>query len=667
MIEFIKKNYVIITYVILSVFLEIMGLVALGYNPFIYKPWFGLTLLGITTSILIAISSNKVRYYLSTIFLVVQGAINLVLIVIFDMTGTVFDYGMFNLRSDAMGILEAIPLNFLYLFVFVFVIASYFIFVKRGLKYIENSKNTKKSRNIKLVSILIMFALNVGVMIGTNKDAYDSDYTKKLYMNGQGKYQEYGITGNFINELYKFAFYNDVKLGSVSEMKEYIYQEVSTPTSYFGVSEGNNVVTILVESLEWFSFIQDASLYPNALTKYMTQEEINSLYPNLTRFMSESVVMNNNYAREKTDISENDSLLGSYPTNAYINYDFPDNEMPFSVVNMLRTLDEDMVATSFHNGTKTFYNRSIAHQSLGFDKYYADVDLLELEDEEGNQVMTDWFSEGVRNLDSEMFEAAKDLMFIEDERFYTYIISITMHGMYYERENLQEHYKTLDKVLEGKNINRKDEMLMATYYYMGCVMEFDKALGVMFEDLEKKNLLDNTTIVLFGDHNTYYQGLSNYVKDIYGYDNENYTNLYRVPMMIYDTKLVDAIENNNESTTINKFTTTYDIVPTILDLMGVKYYTNFYFGHSVFDDKESVLYSRAYNIFLRDNLYLYSMNNILYKGSNITNEEIAEFEEEAKKLLTKLSHIDRIFYNDFFARSGELDTYITNVKNLNQK
>ena len=117
MMDFIKKNYVIITYVILSIFLEIMGLVALGYNPFIYKPWFGLTLLGITTSILVLMSSNKARYYTSTVFLFVQGAINLVLIVIFDMTGTVFDYGMFNLRSDAMGILEAIPINFLYLFI----------------------------------------------------------------------------------------------------------------------------------------------------------------------------------------------------------------------------------------------------------------------------------------------------------------------------------------------------------------------------------------------------------------------------------------------------------------------------------------------------------------------------------------------------------------------
>ena len=664
--NFIKKNYIVITYVLVSIFLEIMGLVALGYTPFIFKPWFDLTLLGITTSILVLINSNKARYYTSTLFLLAQGVINLVMIVIFDMTGTVFDYGMFNLRNDAMGILEAIPINFLYLFVFVFAVVSYFIFVKRGLKYVKTSQRNKKGWIIRSVSIVVMLALNVTVMIGTNKDAYNSDYTKKLYMNAQGKYQEYGITGNFINELYKFAFYDDVKLGSVKELEEFMYKDVSTPTKYFGVSEGNNIVTILVESLEWYSFIKDVEAYPNSLTKYLSQDEINGLYPNLTRFVNEGVVMDNNYAREKTDISENDSILGSYPTNAYINYDFYKNEMPFSSVNVLRKLDEDMIANSFHNGTKTFYNRTVAHRSLGFDKFHPDVELLKFKDENGNQIMTDWFSEGVRNLDSEMIEAAKDVMFVENQRFYTYIISITMHGMYYERENLQDHYDKLDDVLEGKNIDRNDANVMTAYYYMGCVMEFDKALGLMFEDLEKKNLLDNTTIMLFGDHNTYYQGLSNYVKDIYSYEDEDYTNLYRVPMMIYDTKLVDAMESNGDSRIVDKFTTTYDIVPTLFDLMGIKYYTNFYFGHSIFEEQESVLYSRAYNIFLRDDLYLYSMNNILYKGNGISEAEINDFEEEAKKLLTKLSHIDRIFYNDFYNREGKKDTYINNLKEINK-
>ena len=56
--DFIKKNYIVVTYVLVSIFLEIMGLVALGYTPFIFKPWFDLTLLGITTSILVLINSK---------------------------------------------------------------------------------------------------------------------------------------------------------------------------------------------------------------------------------------------------------------------------------------------------------------------------------------------------------------------------------------------------------------------------------------------------------------------------------------------------------------------------------------------------------------------------------------------------------------------------------
>ena len=664
--EFIKKNYIIITYIILSMFLEVFGLLAGGFSFIIYKPWFGLTLLGITSSIIILIPSSKWRYVLSSIFLFIQGVINLVMIVIYEMTGTVFDYGMFNLRSDAMGILESIPLNFMFLFVFAFTVIAYVIFAKRGLKYLDVIKNNKKTWIIKSVSIVLMLALNVTVMIGTNKNSYDSDYTKKLYLNAQDKYQEYGMTGNFINELYKFAFYNDVKLGDSKELNDYVYEEVSTPSKYFGISKGNNVVTILVESMEWYAFISDIEKYHNALTKYLTQEDINDLYPNITRYMNDGIVMKNNHAREKTDISENDSIIGSYPTNAYINYDFPSNSNPFTIVNMMKTLDNNLVANSFHNGYTNYYNRTQAHKSLGFDHFYAEEELRTFKDENGEVIMDDWANQGVRNLDSEMFEAAKDIMFQSDERFYTYIISITMHGMYYERENLGDYYDKLYDKLEGTSFDKTDEEAMRVFYYMGCVMEFDKALGVMFEDLEKKDLLDNTTIVMFGDHNTYYQGLSNYVKNIYSYEADDYTNLYNVPLMIYDNKLKNKMDENNDSRMIDKFTTTYDIVPTLLDLLGIKYYSNLYFGNSIFSEEESVLYSRAYNIFLNDDLYLYSMNNILYKSKDVKQQDIDLFESKAKTLLTKLSHIDRIFYNDYFSKNNNEEEFKNNIKDINK-
>ena len=56
---------------------------------------------------------------------------------------------------------------------------------------------------------------------------------------------------------------------------------------------------------------------------------------------------------------------------------------------------------------------------------------------------------------------------------------------------------------------------------------------------------------------------------------------------------------------IKKFMCTADIVPTLFDLLGINVYGNLYFGHSAFDIQDSVLYSRAYDMFITDNMYLY--------------------------------------------------------------
>lgn len=97
--------------------------------------------------------------------------------------------------------------------------------------------------------------------------------------------------------------------------------------------------------------------------------------------------------------------------------------------------------------------------------------------------MHDYLSKGERNLDSEMIETCKDVMFPTDKRFYTYITTITMHGIYYERDNLKEHMEKLRSVYTPKGTG-EEAILMN---YVSTVMEFDKALGVMMKDLEKRD------------------------------------------------------------------------------------------------------------------------------------------------------------------------------------
>ena len=59
------------------------------------------------------------------------------------------------------------------------------------------------------------------------------------------------------------SFFNNYNELSLDEIENYIYKDVNIPSSKNGISSGNNLITILVESLEWFYFINDTSSYPN--------------------------------------------------------------------------------------------------------------------------------------------------------------------------------------------------------------------------------------------------------------------------------------------------------------------------------------------------------------------------------------------------------------------
>ena len=293
--------------------------------------------------------------------------------------------------------------------------------------------------------------------------------------------------------------------------------------------------------------------------------------------------------------------------------------------------------------------------------------------------------EDQRNLDSQMVETAKDLMFPTDGRFYSYITTITMHGMYYDRENLRAENNA--NVAKGREIleqyfpleeEEEDfESAENLYYYMTTGLELDHMLGCIKRELmERKDektgesLWDNTVIVLFGDHNAYYHALSNYVKEIPDYDTDKkFTDLYNVPLMIRDSDLTKNM--TEEDRIIDKFTCTADIVPTLFDLLGIKYYTNMYYGHSVFSDAVSVLYSRAYDNFIGDGIVRRSVADdmYLYDGLTETGVKVADtvgaFVKEGTELVQRIKYCDYIFKQDHFGSKNNYNTFQQKIKEIN--
>lgn len=672
--NWIKENSLIVLYFIFAIGIEMVAVFSVEGNPFMTRPFLSLGLLLFICGILFTLKSNRARLIVGAILLILQAVIDLVFSVIFDMTDQYFDFGMLNLKNDAFGILESLPVNFFTFYSGLFFCVVYIIFGMRKTFYQKHAKKGKKSIFWHLgvcASGIAMFCTSFAIYFPGNTNKYEDMINGKV----ESAYSAYGMIGNAIGEFGGAMFYDPGTMPN-EEIESFIYgdgseQYVSQPTEYFGISEGKNVVVVLAESFEWYAFMRD-SRNPNELD--ISPETLKILYPNLTKFYEEGISMTNFHSREKTDISETLSIMGSYPTDSYVNYDYTYNEMPHTMPNLLQTLSSEPVqCRSYHNGFKTFYNRDDVHKSFGFefltDMYDMEDYSNEIEEAGGEEIFYNWMEDGQRNLDSEMIEICKNEMFPTDKRFYTYITTITMHGVYYERGNLEKHR---EKLLQYYQPDPEDDEANILYNYMQTAMEFDAAIGCMMEDLEKKGLLDNTVIAVFGDHPAYYQGLSSYVKNINKYDDTegNYTDLFKVPFIIYDQDLASKIRQDNSEfadkpITVDKFTCTADIVPTLLDLLGIRYYTNLWYGTSAFADKASVLYSRAYDIFVSDGIVGKSVNNLLFRDASVTDEMLATYKTTATELVNKIKHCDYIFLQDYFDSEETLAKFHEKMRAIN--
>ena len=719
-LDWLKTNRLAVLYFFFAVFIEMIAVFTVEKNPFFDRPFIALGVLLVFTALVLLIPNERARFIIYAALLAAQGILDLVFAVIYDMTGQYFDFAMLNLRNDAFAILENIPVNFLTFYSALFFCSVYIVY---GLRTTHEKKPVVKK---KYSALFYSLAALAGVaMTGVSIICY---YPRS---NGVDKYEEmvngktvsayssYGIMGNLIGELYG-AVFKDTSTLSNEDIESFIYKEKSTPTDYFGLAEGKNVITVLAESLEWYAFLsadEAMQMYdcPNALP--LTSTQMDKLYPNLRQFYRDSLVMSNFHSREKTDISETISIMGSYPTEAYINYDYEYNTLPHTIPNLMDTLREgEMSRKSFHNGFKTFYNRDKAHVAFGFEGMtdmndMADIakawvkEGVETEKTFHNSMYADnGAGGGLRNLDSEMVYTARNLIapldesaranaktetgmeyldYAKGESFYSYITTITMHGVYYERENLEEEQAFLEEVLNEvyasgvyeKVDGKEDEPSPHCYLtddqeilfqYMVTALDTDKAIGLLKADLEKKGLLDDTVIVIFGDHNAYYHALSNYVKDIHKYETERkFTDLYNVPLMIYDSDLSAKLQSEGKSHIIDKFTCTADITPTVLDLLGINYYTNLYYGNSVLSDKQSVMYSRAYDNFFSDGIVARSVNTILYRGKNVTEAQMTAYKQGGAALVEKIKYCDYIFKQDYFGQDGKQTMFEEKMREIN--
>lgn len=268
---------------------------------------------------------------------------------------------------------------------------------------------------------------------------------------------------------------------ALREVKEY-YEEnrtVQSVNDYSGIFKGKNVITIHAESLQAFT-----------IGLSFNGQEVT---PNLNKLVSKGMYFNNFYAQVGVGTSSDSeftyatSLLPANNGTVFVNYF---NNKYATIQKMMH--DEGYYVFSMHGNVGDFWNRDTMHINMGYDKFYSRSSFV-IDEEYGLGLSDESFFRQVVPM-------IKDISTSLNKPYYGTLITLTNHTPWRDTELFSDYDLTMTTEINGEEVVR--DYLEGTMMgnYIKSVNYMDKAIGQFISDMNDEGLLDNTVIVIYGDH-----------------------------------------------------------------------------------------------------------------------------------------------------------------------
>lgn len=394
-------------------------------------------------------------------------------------------------------------------------------------------------------------------------------------------------------------------------------EEVQT-NEYTNIFAGKNVLVIHAESIQ-----------SNVIGLEFNGQPVT---PTLNRLSSEGMYFSNYYSQvsvgtsSDAELTFNTSLMPTKSGTAFVSY--PERTY-VSTPSLLK--EKGYYTFSMHANNADFWNRRVMHNSLGYDKFYSKADY-EITDE--NII-------GLGLSDKEFFaQSIEKMKKIDDkyENWYGLMIMLSNHTPFSDTDkygefavDIKETHYYEDGTTEEVTYPYLEGTKLGNYYK--SVHYADSALDELINGLDAAGLLENTVLVIYGDHDARlpkkdYNLQYNYDKendDVLDKDDENYVEYdsyqyelgRKVPFIIW-TKDMAGTKLNQEVTNVMGM---YDAQPTLGNMLG--YYNPNALGHDIFNIKENNIV-----VFPNGN---WVTNKVYYNGQkgeylSLVNEAISEEE-----------------------------------------
>ncbi len=329
---------------------------------------------------------------------------------------------------------------------------------------------------------------------------------------------------------------------TLKEMHQYFSSVEPTYTNeYTGYFEGKNLIWIVAEGFSSWAIDEThtPTLYKLANSGFVFENFYNPLW-----YVS-------------TSDGEFTTLLSLLPQSGVWSMSrSSDNYMPYGFGNLLA--NRGYTSYAFHNGTATYYDRNLSHPNLGYT-FMADGAGLDI---------TDYWPPS----DLEMMEETVPL-YVDSEPFHAYYMTISGHLYYTFTGNAMaaKHQEEVADLPYSDNARA----------YIACHMELDQALENLIDQLDEAGVLEDTVIVLSGDHYPYGLEIEE-IEELNGGDVEENFELYRSTLIIWNAAMEEPVH-------VEKTCYSLDILPTLCNLFGLEYDSRLIVGRDIFSDAESLV------------------------------------------------------------------------------
>ncbi len=636
-IKYISTNILFLSYVVISILISFaMRMMTVG-SPVYFKSFLGdLTIVLLLGSFGYFFKPNhRFKYYLFWLifftFLTVGNTIYHTFYQSYLSINLLATAGMISQVNDAL--FEKIHLNqFVYLIGIVIFILVHKILNKR--KYYLEIEKTENSKKRFLFTILV--SVVIVAILGVTITGTDASRLRKQW-NREYLVQKYGLYLYHLNDLVQsiqphintFFGYDDAALKFRNYYACKFKREVKTNeyTNYF---KGKNVIFIHAESIQ----------------NFLIDLKINGEYviPNINKLAHEGMYFNKFYPQisvgtsSDTEFTLNTGLMPSSSGTVFVNYF---NRKYYALPYYFNEMG--YYTFSAHANNADYWNRKAMHKTLGYQDFYAKDQYIVPDDTSD----MDWVGLGLsdKSFFKQLTEILKDIK-KNKSPFYGTVITLSNHSPFNDLEKYGEFDVTMNYTYIDEN--GKEQTGNAPYLddtkmgnYLKSAHYADEALGEFIEELRDAGILENTIIILYGDHEARlakkeFERLYNYdpetqsIKDsddptYISMDNYNYDLLKNTPLIFWS-------DEKKYKKVISSTMGMYDVLPTIANMFGFS--EKYALGNDIFSDSEKIVVFPNGNI-LTDKVYYSNLNDdyITLSNTPIDSDYIERIKNYANEIL----------------------------------